>query len=133
MKCFALHIGSWGQKLGFFEWLLQSLGQQAPLEASLKALPLHKELVIMLVMTNDQVKADPLFYSLQVSTCFLDTTGSLVEQMYMSWVEGKKSYEAHPGSIGEARQPSSDGIFLRSSPRRQTMIELHARDQVKYL
>ena len=103
------------------------------LETSLEALPLHKELVTMQVMTQYQVKVDPVFYSFQLLKCFLDTTGYLVEQMHLRWVKGNKSCEAYPGSIGEARQPSSDGIFLCTSPRRQTMIELHARDQVKYL
>ena len=35
-------------------------------------------------MTDDQVKVDHVFYSFQVIKCFLDTIGSLVEQMHLS-------------------------------------------------
>ena len=68
-----------------------------PLEASREALPLHKELVTMQVMTDDQVKVDSAFYSFQVLKCFLDTTGSLVEQIHLRWVEGNKSCKSYAG------------------------------------
>ena len=82
-----------------------------PLEASLGALPHHKELATTEVMTDDQVKVDPVFYSFQVIKCFLDTIGSLVEQMHLRWVEGNNSCETYPGIKGDARQPSSDEHF----------------------
>ena len=54
-----------------------------PLEANLEALLLHKELATVHVMTNDYIKVDPAFYSCQALKCFLNTTGSLVEQMHL--------------------------------------------------
>ena len=70
-----------------------------PMEASLEALLLHKELVTMQVMIGDQFNVDPAFCSLQTLKCFLDTTGIVVEQMNLRWVEGNKIYVVYVAHV----------------------------------
>ena len=54
-----------------------------PLGTNLEASLLNKELATMQAMMDDQLKVDPAFYSFQVLKCFLNTIGSLVEQMHL--------------------------------------------------
>ena len=79
----------------------------------------------MLVMTNDQVKADPLFYSLQVSTCFLDTTGSLVEQMHLRWVEGNKSCIVKQLNLSQILGPVQGVRMYKCSQHYNTLLIAH--------